>query len=276
MPGRSLPFDKRTPIGFRSGTSINPSAMRRLTIRREGLVPLRRRLPAPPAPPTPLPPRPPYLNASAPPPPPAPIVAPPPPSLPPGPPPAASRWPPRVSPRPALAPTGRHIARVLARSNLLQIDSVNVLVRAHYMPLFSRLGAYGRAAREDRLPTEEARRLRVLGPRGLADSPRSASPVPLAHGARGAGRGHLRGARPVRRGRSAPSSRRCGARSRRAAPERRRARGRPQAARAHGGAGATASGPSNGCSGPARSPPPRGGASSASTTFRSGFCRRRS
>ncbi|MGO4570643.1 winged helix-turn-helix domain-containing protein [Microvirga sp. 2TAF3] len=42
------------------------------------------------------------------------------------------------------APTSRHFARVLARSNLLQIDSVNVLVRAHYMPLFSRIGAYDR------------------------------------------------------------------------------------------------------------------------------------
>ncbi len=38
----------------------------------------------------------------------------------------------------------RHLARVLQRSHLLQIDSVNVLVRAHYMPLFSRLGAYER------------------------------------------------------------------------------------------------------------------------------------
>jgi uncharacterized protein YcaQ len=38
----------------------------------------------------------------------------------------------------------RQIARVLQRSHLLQIDSVNVLVRAHYMPLFSRLGAYER------------------------------------------------------------------------------------------------------------------------------------
>ncbi|MBZ6077163.1 winged helix-turn-helix domain-containing protein [Microvirga puerhi] len=42
------------------------------------------------------------------------------------------------------APSSRHLARVLQRSNLLQIDSVNVLVRAHYMPLFSRLGAYDR------------------------------------------------------------------------------------------------------------------------------------
>jgi uncharacterized protein len=49
--------------------------------------------------------------------------------------------------RPA-APAARHVARVLNRSNLLQIDSVNVLVRAHYMPLFSRLGAYDRALLE--------------------------------------------------------------------------------------------------------------------------------
>jgi uncharacterized protein YcaQ len=49
--------------------------------------------------------------------------------------------------RPA-APSTRHVARALNRSNLLQIDSVNVLVRAHYMPLFSRLGAYDRALLE--------------------------------------------------------------------------------------------------------------------------------
>jgi uncharacterized protein YcaQ len=45
--------------------------------------------------------------------------------------------------RPASA-TRRHVSRVLQRSHLLQIDSVNVLVRAHYMPLFSRIGAYDR------------------------------------------------------------------------------------------------------------------------------------
>src|SRR5690242_3785906 len=42
------------------------------------------------------------------------------------------------------ATTRRHLSRVLQRSHLLQIDSVNVLVRAHYMPLFSRIGAYDR------------------------------------------------------------------------------------------------------------------------------------
>jgi uncharacterized protein YcaQ len=49
-----------------------------------------------------------------------------------------------AEPRPA-APGGRHLARMLERSHLVQIDSVNVLVRAHYMPPFSRLGAYDRA-----------------------------------------------------------------------------------------------------------------------------------
>lgn len=36
----------------------------------------------------------------------------------------------------------RHLRRALARTKLLQIDSVNVAVRAHYMPLYSRLGSY--------------------------------------------------------------------------------------------------------------------------------------
>ena len=36
------------------------------------------------------------------------------------------------------------IRREIGRLGLLQIDSVNVLVRAHYMPLFSRLGSYDR------------------------------------------------------------------------------------------------------------------------------------
>ncbi len=36
----------------------------------------------------------------------------------------------------------RHLRRVLARTRLLQIDSVNVFARAHHLPAFSRLGAW--------------------------------------------------------------------------------------------------------------------------------------
>ena len=47
--------------------------------------------------------------------------------------------------RPHAESHGRaDIRRLIRRLGLLQIDSVNILVRAHYMPLFSRLGAYDR------------------------------------------------------------------------------------------------------------------------------------
>jgi uncharacterized protein YcaQ len=48
-----------------------------------------------------------------------------------------------ASPRPASVHAGQ-MQRTIERLGLLQIDSVNVLARAHYLPLFSRLGNYER------------------------------------------------------------------------------------------------------------------------------------
>ncbi len=44
-------------------------------------------------------------------------------------------------PRPAR-PTMAHVQRVIDQLGQFQIDSVNVVARAHYLPLFSRLGGY--------------------------------------------------------------------------------------------------------------------------------------
>lgn len=43
---------------------------------------------------------------------------------------------------PHEAPTMRTLARTVGRTGVLQVDSVNVLQRAHFMPLYSRMGPY--------------------------------------------------------------------------------------------------------------------------------------
>ncbi len=47
-----------------------------------------------------------------------------------------------LDPRPGGGTDLRHLRRVLRRLHLIQMDSVNVLQRAHFMPLYSRLGPY--------------------------------------------------------------------------------------------------------------------------------------
>lgn len=49
-----------------------------------------------------------------------------------------------TEPRPAGAVTRAHLNRLISKIQVLQLDSVSVTVRAHYAPVFSRLGPYER------------------------------------------------------------------------------------------------------------------------------------
>ncbi|WP_061961005.1 winged helix-turn-helix domain-containing protein [Demequina flava] len=58
--------------------------------------------------------------------------------------------------RPRKTPRPRDIEAYLERQGVLQLDTVNVLARAHYMPLYSRLGPYDTAMADHTLWGHEA------------------------------------------------------------------------------------------------------------------------
>ncbi|WP_338892738.1 winged helix-turn-helix domain-containing protein [Rhodococcus sovatensis] len=56
----------------------------------------------------------------------------------------------------------RAVHKVIGNNRLLQIDSVSVLVRAHYAPVFSRVGSYDRGVIDAAAWTDTARKPRTL------------------------------------------------------------------------------------------------------------------
>ena len=52
-------------------------------------------------------------------------------------------------PRRTAEPGARHVKRLAGELGVIQVDSVNVLARAHYLPAFTRLGTYPREALEN-------------------------------------------------------------------------------------------------------------------------------
>lgn len=65
-------------------------------------------------------------------------------------------------PRPRGPVTRAHLRRLISRIQVLQLDSVSVAVRAHYAPVFSRLGPYGRDVLDRAAWAHSARSPRLL------------------------------------------------------------------------------------------------------------------
>lgn len=65
-------------------------------------------------------------------------------------------------PKPRGAVTRAHLRRLISRIQVLQLDSVSVAVRAHYAPVFSRLGPYDRETLDRAAWSHSARSPRLL------------------------------------------------------------------------------------------------------------------
>lgn len=64
--------------------------------------------------------------------------------------------------KPSAAVTRTHVRRLISRIHVLQLDSVSVAVRAHYAPVFSRLGPYDRTVLDRAAWSHSARSPRLL------------------------------------------------------------------------------------------------------------------
>jgi len=67
-----------------------------------------------------------------------------------------------AEPQPGGAITRAHLRRLISRIQVLQLDSVSVAVRAHYAPVFSRLGPYDRDVLDRAAWSHTARSPRLL------------------------------------------------------------------------------------------------------------------